>query len=94
MGGRGDHVVVQEVAPATVSRGRAVRLFIGKFIVDFVETFAGLAVAIVGINFVLPLNVEGWQLLTVQLAGPGSAALLSSLRRAWPTIRGWLTGEA
>jgi hypothetical protein len=88
-----DTVTVPEVRPAIVSRRTALRLFLGKLVVDFVETFAGLAVAIIGINFVLPLNVEGWQLLAVQLAGPASAALLSSLRRAWPVIRGWLTGE-
>ena len=88
-----DPVAVPEVGTVNVSRPKALRLFIGKFIVDFIETFSGLAAAVIGINFVLPLNMEGWQLLALQLVAPASAALLSSLRRAWPTIKKWLLGE-
>lgn len=89
-----ENVTVPEVASVEVSRAKALRLFAGRFIVDFVETFAGIA----GANVLIvaaspPGSVEGWKVAILQLGAPALSALISAGRRAWPTLRKWLTGE-
>lgn len=84
-------VSVPEVKPAIVTRQRALRIFLGRLAVDYVETFTGLAAAQLGLILVSPpLSADGWKLIAVQLAAPAFAAFVSSLRRAWPTIKDWL----
>ena len=84
-----DSVSVAEVGTVQTTPGHAIRLFIGRFIVDFVETFAA---SIVGINLFIPANVEDWRKQALVLAVPAASALVSAARRAWPTIKAWLTG--
>jgi hypothetical protein len=98
-----DRVVVPEVAAVRVPFRRAVRLWIGRFIVDYVETFVALIPAQALAWILTPqLNfssVEDAKLATVawivQLAGPAISALVSAGRRslitAWPSVRKWLT---
>lgn len=84
-------VVVPEVKPVTVSPRRALRLFLGRLVVDYIETFTGLAAAQLGLILLTPpTSVEAWKLVAVQLAAPALAAGVSALRRAWPTIKNWL----
>lgn len=80
-------VAVPEGATAHVHRGRAVRIFIGRFIVDWIETFAAL---IVGIQLFLPHNIEEAQRLLFVLATPLASASIGAVRRAWPWVREWL----
>lgn len=90
-----DKVEVPEVAPVTVSKGKALRLFAGRFIVDFVETFAGIAGPTVLILAASPPgSIEGWKVALIQFGAPALSALISAGRRAWPTLRKWLAGES
>jgi hypothetical protein len=83
-------VVVPEVATVSVSKPTALRLFVGSFIVDFVETFAAL---LVGVTLFMPANSEDWQKLAMILLTPAVSAFVSAGRRAWPQIRKWLKPE-
>jgi hypothetical protein len=83
-------VEVPEAASVWVGGRRAVRIFVGRFVVDWVETFAAL---VIGINLFLPHTVEELQRLIFLLATPMASASLSAGRRAWPAIRSWLLGE-
>jgi hypothetical protein len=97
-----DRVEVQEVAPVRVTRRQAVRIFVGRFIVDYVETFLGLLPVQVFAAFVTPqlrfstveeAKVAAMQWI-LQLAGPAFAALVSAGRRAaqsipWAEIKAW-----
>ena len=85
-----DMVEVAEVRPVTVTKPRAWRLVIGRFIVDFIETFAAM---LVGVSLFMPSNSEDWQKLAIVLATPALSALVSAARRSWPAIRGWLLGK-
>lgn len=85
-----DRVEVAEVSPVVVSKGRAWRLIAGRFVVDFIETFAAL---LVGVTLFMPSNAEDWQKLAILLATPALSALVSAGRRSWPAIRAWLLGE-
>lgn len=95
-------VTVPEVAPVKVSRGKAVRIWIGRFVVDYIETFIALAPAQILAFIITPqlhfssleeakVTAIAW---IVQLAGPALSALVSAGRRslvtAWPTIKAWL----
>jgi hypothetical protein len=86
-----EKVTVGEVAPVTVAKGAAWRLVIGRFIVDWVETFAAL---LVGVALFVPSNTEDVQKLALLLATPALSALISAGRRSWPAIRAWLLGES
>lgn len=85
-----DNVVVQEVKPANVTKKKALRIFVGKFIVDFIETLSGsLPVTLLFV----PANTEDVQRLVLILATPTIAAAVSAARRGWPTLKKWLSGE-
>lgn len=89
-----DKVTVPEVAPVQVSKHKALRLFIGRFVVDFVETFAGIAGPTVLILAASPPgSIEAWKVALLQFGAPALSALISAGRRAWPAIKKWLTGE-
>lgn len=97
-----DEVLVPEVAAITVSRKKAIRIWIGRFIVDYVETFVALIPA-VALSLVLTpqlrfssleeakLAAMAW---IIQLVGPAISALVSAGRRAlmvaWPAVKAWL----
>lgn len=98
----GDQVVVAEVAPAVVSRKKAIRIWIGRFVVDYIETFVGLIPAVMLAVLVTPqlhfssleeakVSAMAW---IVQLIGPAVSAFVSAGRRslttAWPSIRDYL----
>lgn len=85
-----DTVTVAEVKPITTTKGHAWRLVIGRFVVDFIETFAAL---LVGVALFMPSNAEDVQKLGILLATPALSALVSAGRRSWPAIRAWLLGE-
>lgn len=97
-----DRVEVPEAAPVLVSRSKAIRIWIGRFVIDFVETFVALIPAQILAAIVTPQlrlsNVEEAKLASiaviVQLVGPLFAAFVSAGRRsmvtAWPAIKGWL----
>lgn len=85
-----DSVTVGEVKPITTTKGKAWRLVIGRFIVDFLETFAAM---IVGVGLFMPSNAEDIQKLGILLATPALSAFVSAGRRSWPAIRKWLLGE-
>jgi hypothetical protein len=84
------NVTVGEVAPVTVTKGAAWRLVIGRFVVDWIETFAAL---IVGVSLFMPSSAEDIQKLGILLATPALSALVSAGRRSWPAIRAWMLGE-
>lgn len=84
-------IKVPEAAPIQATPRHALRLFVGRFIVDFVETFAAM---LVGIQLVIPTGVEDWKKQALLLATPAISALISAGRRAWPTVKDWLTGTA
>lgn len=83
-----DNVVVEEVRPAEVSKPTALRLFAGKFIVDFVET---LAASLVMVQVFVPASMEDFKRLALILAVPVGSALISAARRGWPILREWLS---
>jgi hypothetical protein len=85
-----DKVTIAEVKPVTVTKGRAWRLVVGRFIVDFLETFAAM---VVGVGLFMPSNAEDLQKLGILVATPAISALVSAGRRSWPAIRAWLLGE-
>jgi hypothetical protein len=85
-----DKVTVGEVKPLTTTKAHAWRLVIGRFIVDFIETFAAM---VVGVGLFMPSNAEDLQKLGILLATPAISALISAGRRSWPAIRAWLLGE-
>jgi len=85
-----DRVTVEEVAPVEVTKPKALRLLVGKFIVDFIETFAA---AVIGVTLFFPSNSEDWQKLAIVLGTPAISAFISAGRRAWPEIRKWLAGD-
>lgn len=85
-----DRVVVAEVKPVTVTKAKAWRLVIGRFAVDFIETFAAM---VVGVGLFMPQNAEDIQKLGILVATPAISALISAGRRSWPAIRAWLLGE-
>jgi hypothetical protein len=85
-----DSVTVQEVAPVQATRGRAFRLFLGKFIVDTIETFAATAG---GVVLFLPASTEDWRKIAVVVGVPLASSAFSALRRGWPTIKAWLLGN-
>lgn len=90
-----DKVTVPEVKSVVVDKGTAVRLFVGRFLVDYVETFAGIAAPTILIIVASPPNsIDAWKVVLVQFASPALAAFISAARRAWPALRAWLTGEA
>lgn len=82
-------VTVPETAPVQATPRRALRLFVGRFIVDFVETFGAM---VVGIQLFIPTGVEDWKKQALLLATPAISALISAGRRAWPSIKDWLLG--
>lgn len=89
-----DKVTVPEVAPVQVSKPKALRLFIGRWIVDYVETFAGIVGPTVLILAASPPNsLDGWKVALVQFVSPALSAFISAGRRSWPAIKKWLTGE-
>lgn len=82
-----EKVEVQEVKPVSVSKGKAWRIFLGKFIVDFVET---LSVSLpVGVFF-FPASLDDVKKIALILSVPVGSALVSAARRNWPIIRDWL----
>jgi hypothetical protein len=85
-----DSVTVPEERPVQATPGRALRLFIGKFIVDTIETFAATAG---GVALFIPGNTEDWRKLAVLIGVPLASSVLSALRRGWPTIKAWLLGS-
>lgn len=54
-----------------------------KLIVDFVETFTGLVVAL---NLFIPGSLDEAKAQAVLVGGAAGAALVSAFRRAWPGI--------
>lgn len=58
-----------------------------KIVVDFVETFIGLAGAL---TFVIPGTLEEAKAQAVLVWGAVIAAAVSSFRRGWPGIVLWL----
>lgn len=96
------NVVVEEAAPVKVTMRKAVRMWVGRFIVDYIETFLALIPAQALAWFVTPQlnfsNVEDAKLAAVawvvQLVGPAVSAAVSAARRgamtAWPSVRKWL----
>jgi hypothetical protein len=82
--------------PATLTRSQRIRVWIGTFIVDYVETFLGLVPAQLLIAFAVPTSsitdatasVYAW---AIQLGAPALAALVSAGRRAlanaWPALK-------
>lgn len=83
-----EKVVVQEVRPAEVTKQSALRIFTGRFIVDFIETLA--ATLPIGVLF-LPTNMQDVQKLALILGTPVVSALVSAARRGWPTLKDWLS---
>jgi hypothetical protein len=83
-------VTVPEVKSVTVSKKSALRLFVGKFIVDVIETAAP---SLAGVVLFVPGNTEDWKKLAIIVGIPLASAVLSAARRAWPAIKDWLTGE-
>ena len=83
-------VEVAEVKPVLTTKPKAWRLVAGRFVVDFLETFAAL---LVGVTLFMPSNAQDWQKLALVLATPALSALVSAGRRSWPAIRAWLLGE-
>lgn len=92
-------VTVQEAAPVRMSRAKAARVWVGRFIVDYIETFLALAPAQLLAFIITPqlhfssleeakVTAIAW---IVQLAGPAISALVSAGRRslvtAWPAIK-------
>lgn len=90
MSPKNDQVTVGEVKPVTTTKAKAWRLVLGRFVVDFLETFAAL---LVGVSLFMPSNAEDVQKLGILLATPALSALVSAGRRSWPAIRAWLLGE-
>jgi len=84
-------VTVGEVKPVTVTKGRAWRLVIGRFVVDALETFAAM---LVPVSLFMPQSAEDLQKLGILLAPPAISALISAGRRSWPAIRSFLLGES
>ena len=82
-----DTITVPETRSVQATPRGALRLFVGRFIVDFVETFGAM---VVGIQLFVPASVEDWRKQALLLATPAAAAFISAARRAWPTIKGWL----
>lgn len=82
-----DNVVVEEVRPAEVTKPKALRLFAGKFIVDFVESLGAL---LVGVALFVPASMADLQKLALLLFTPVLAAAISAGRRGWPILREWL----
>ena len=95
-------VTVLEEARSKVSVKRAIRIWIGRFVVDYIETFIALAPAQLVAWLVTPqlnfttleeakLGAVSW---IVQLIGPAVSAWVSAGRRglmtSWPSIRRWL----
>jgi uncharacterized membrane protein YGL010W len=97
-----DLVKVEEAAPVRVTRGKAVRILLGRFVIDYVETFVALIPAQLLALIVTPQlhfsSIEEAKVATiawiVQLVGPGLSAFVSAGRRslmtAWPSIKAWL----
>lgn len=85
-----DKVIVEEVAPVEVTKPKALRLFVGRFIVDFIETFAA---SVAGVALFMPSNAEDLQKIAAVLSIPAFSAFISAGRRAWPAIRKWLAPE-
>jgi hypothetical protein len=86
--------------PPDPSDGLTGRQVLGKFIVDFIETFAGIAGALVVASFVVPDSLtaainEGWAFVAL-LAGPFITSIISAARHAglWGYIRRWLLAGA
>lgn len=67
------------------------RQFVGKFIVDTIETFAA---TVGGVVLFIPANTEDWRKLAVLIGVPLASSVISALRRGWPTIKDWLLGGA
>lgn len=85
---------VPEVAPVQVSQKKALRLFVGRWIVDYVETFSGIIAPAVAIIVLSPPNsIEGWKVALIQFVSPALAAFVSAGRRAWPQIKKWLAPD-
>jgi hypothetical protein len=84
------NVTVGEVKPVTVTKSMAWRLVAGRFVVDWIETFAAM---VVGVGLFMPQNAEDIQKIGLLLATPALSALISAGRRSWPAIRAWLLGE-
>jgi hypothetical protein len=97
-----EKVTVEEAAPVRVTRGKALRIWLGRFVIDYVETFVALIPAQLLALIVTPQlhfsSVEEAKVATitwiVQLIGPALSAFVSAGRRslmtAWPSIREWL----
>lgn len=97
-----DKVTVVESAPVRVSRGKAVRIWLGRFILDYLETFSGLIPGQLLALVVTPQlhfsSVEEAKIfamqVVIQLGSPAFAALISAGRRsgmsAWPAIKKFL----
>lgn len=62
-------------------------LTIRKLIVDFVETFTGLVIAL---NLFVPGSLDEAKAQAVLIGGAAGAAAVSAFRRAWPSITLWL----
>ncbi len=80
-------VVVPEVRPVVVSRNRAWKILGGRFVVRFIEAFAG---AVIGTTLFFPESAEGWQKLGAIIIAPLFTALYQAGRSAWPAIKKWL----
>lgn len=86
--------------PATLTRSQRLRVWIGNFVVDYVETFVGLLPAGVLTVLLAPAlqNVTSLDqakvavyAVAVQIIGPALSALVSAGRRAllnaWPSLK-------
>lgn len=85
--------------PDTLTRSQRIRVWIGNFVVDYIETFTGLLPAqLVAILLMPAFHFDSFAAATVaayqwslQLLGPAAAALVSAGRRslvnAWPALR-------
>lgn len=85
--------------PASLTRSQRIRVWIGNFIVDYVETFVGLLPAQLVAILLMPAfsfdslaaaEVSAYQ-WALQLLGPAVSALVSAGRRslvnAWPALK-------
>jgi alpha-D-ribose 1-methylphosphonate 5-triphosphate synthase subunit PhnL len=88
------------VNPAELTRAQRIRIWVGTFLVDYVETFLGLlpvsviaVIASPALQSVTSIEQAKAMALAVvaQLIGPALAALVSAGRRAlanaWPPLR-------
>lgn len=80
-------VEVPEVKPAIVPQGRALRIALGRFVVRWIETFAG---TLVGVTLFMPQDAADWQKLLAVLVPPSVTATYQAGRAAWPALKAFL----